>query len=147
MALCFPFFVFNTKICLSPKKGHFYLFVCVPLCLSLALFWPPPFHFIFLCLSLVIFSSFLLVSHVSFWVLLLVFVLFAFSCKMFFCFFLLVVLFCLESLYLIYFWFCTVFSYYCCCCCCCFVWCFALVFSYKYGNSKNVENGLEIPKM
>ena len=58
-----PFFAFNRKKpCFPTKKGHF-LFFYVSLCFSLALFWPPLFHLLFLCLSL--FFSFFLPSCFS----------------------------------------------------------------------------------
>ena len=69
------------------NKGIFCLFVCVSLYFCLALCWPPPVSIsLFLPVSCPFLSSFLLVSHVSFWVLLFVIVLFVFSFKMFFCF-------------------------------------------------------------
>ena len=75
------------KACFSPWKGAF-LLIC--LCLPLLLFSPfLASHFslsLYLPVSCPFLSSFLAVSHVSFWVLLFVFVLFAFSFELLFCF-------------------------------------------------------------
>ena len=79
--------LFIESPCFPTEKGHFCLFFCVSLCFSLAFCWPPPFSFsLSLSLSCFFLSSFLPVSHVSFWFLLFVLVLFAFCFKMFFCF-------------------------------------------------------------
>ena len=69
-AFFFPFFAFNTqKNLVSPRKGHFCLFLSVSLCFSLAFFGLPLFLFLFLCLSLVLvlFSSFLSFFFAFFW--------------------------------------------------------------------------------
>ena len=112
------------------KKGIFVYLYVSPFVYHLPFLWPPPLSlYFFLSVSCPSLSSFLLVSHVSFWVLLLVFVLFVFFLQdvLLFFGFLLVVLF--VWLYYLYFWFCTVFS---CCCCClllfCLVFCFDIVF-------------------
>ena len=112
--ICFPFFAFNRTTLFPPpppkKKAFLIIFLCLPLFLF-GFFWASPFFifsfFVSLSLSLSCFcpSSFLPVSHVSFWFLFFVFVLFASCFKMLFWFcFLIVVLLCSESLYLI--WFC-----------------------------------------
>ena len=58
LGVCFFFFPFlfleQKKPCFSPKNGHFCLFVSISLCFSLV-FSLPPFHSLFLCLSLVLF--------------------------------------------------------------------------------------------
>ena len=112
--LCFPL----EKPCFFPPKKHFCLVFSVSLCFSLAFFGLSLFHFLFLCLSLScsFLSSFLPVSHFCFWFLLFVlFCLLSVSCCSFVVVFLLVVLLCFESQYVI----CFCFAYCCCCCCCC----------------------------
>ena len=70
---CFPFFAFNReKLCLSPKDGHFCLFLSVSLCFALAFFWASSFSIFSLCASLLFFAFFpsFLFSHFCIWFLL-----------------------------------------------------------------------------
>ena len=82
----FPFSAFNRKTRFPPRDRHFlFIFECLPLFI-LGLFWPPPFQFLFLCLSRVLFflSSFLSFLFTFFWFL--VFVSLFVFCLLCFCF-------------------------------------------------------------
>ena len=126
-----------------------FIFLCLPFFLF-SLFWPPPFHFLFLCLFLVLsfLPSFLPVYHVSFWFLSLFFVLFAFCFKMLFA-----LLFCLLSFLvlnhnIIYSCFASCFLVVAVVFCfCCFGVCYFLNLanlsaniSQNFGNSENPKN-------
>ena len=134
-----------------PKKGHFCLFACVSRCFSLALFWPPPFHFLFLCLSLVLFflPSCFSCQFMGF-VFCFSFVCFFFQDVLlylffFFFFFLLLVLFCWESQNYIFlgFAYCFLVVVFCF-----LLWYFVIFYFWlpiknifqNYGNSKNPQN-------
>ena len=56
----FPFFALIEKPVFPPKRGIFWFIFSVSLSSSLNLFWPPPFLFLFLCLSFPLFFSFFL---------------------------------------------------------------------------------------
>ena len=142
--LCFPFFASNRKSRFPLRKGILFFFLFLPF--LLAFFWPPPFHFLFLCLSRVrlFLPSFLFLMSISGSYFSISFCLFSVSrCSLFFVFYPLVVLSCSESQYYI-FLLCILFS-------CCFLflllWCFVIfVFwlpinktSLKSGNSENPQ--------
>ena len=114
--LCFLCFLIDKKTCFPPRKGLCLLIFNVSLSFSLNLFWPPPFLFLFLCLSVVLFffpsflsfffAFFLFLVFVSFFLFLSSLLLFhekknikIFNCNFFLIYFLFLLVSCLAFLF------------------------------------------------